>query len=77
MSEDRDFRVKSGRIRGTSPKRVRSFVGRVLASTEKAGGTYRNHSRRPTATNFGRGRSAILAAQRSPLGRNRGAVVNV
>ena len=47
----------------------------MLAATEKAGGTYRNHSNRPNGTNFGRGRSASLAAQRSPLGRNRGAVV--
>jgi len=75
MSEDRDFRVRPGRIRGTRPKRVRSFVGRVLAATEKAGGSFRKHKGRSTGTRFGRGGSASLAARRGNVGRHRGAVV--
>jgi type IV secretory pathway VirD2 relaxase len=75
MSDERDFRVKPGRIRSARPKRVRSLVSRVLAATEKAGGRHRSTRHGSTGTSFGRGGSASLAAQRRLLGRHRSAVV--
>ncbi len=75
MSNEQDIRIKPGRIRSTRPKRVRSFVGRVLSATQKAGGRYSKGGRRSTSKSFGRGRSATLSAQNSLLGRHRSAVV--
>lgn len=75
MSDERDFRIRPGRIRSTRPKRVRSFVGRVLAATEKAGGLHGSRRRGSTGTSFGRGGSASLVARNRLLGRHRGAVV--
>ena len=38
MSRDDDFHVRIGRIRDRGTGRIKPFVGRVLASTQKAGG---------------------------------------
>lgn len=75
MSGERDFRVRPGRIRSSRPKKVRSFVGRVLAATEKAGGSFGQRSGHSTGRGFGRGGSAAMAARNRLLGRHRGAVV--
>lgn len=75
MSNERDFRIRPGRIRSSRPKRVRSFVGRVLAATEKAGGRHRKGNNSSAGTRFGRGGSAALAAHNRLLGRPRSAVV--
>lgn len=75
MSDEREFRVKPGRIRSTTPKRVRSFVSRVMAATEKAGGRHRTSRGGSTGTRFGRGGSASLVARNGLLSRHRSAVI--
>lgn len=75
MSDERDFRVKPGRIRSTRSKRVGSFVSRVTAATEKAGGRHGTSRRGSTGTSFGRGGSASLVARNGLLSRHRSAVI--
>lgn len=75
VSDTGDFRLRPGGVRGTRPKRVRSFVGRVLSATQKAGGVHRQSKGRSPGTRFGRGRSAALVGRDSLLGQHRSAVV--
>jgi type IV secretory pathway VirD2 relaxase len=74
MSRDDDIRIRPGRVHSTKPRGAKSFVARVLAATQKAGGL-----RRPGASGkaraFGRGRAASLLALRGLASRSRGVVV--
>ena len=77
MADDREFRVRPGRIRSTRAQQARPFIAQALAAAKKAGGgvsrTGRvvsgNHSR------FGRGQRASIQANRLITSRTRGAVV--
>jgi type IV secretory pathway VirD2 relaxase len=73
MSRDDDIRIRPGRIRSTKPGRAKSFVARVLAATQKAGGLHRGA--RAKAGSFGRGRAASLLARRGLTSKSRGVVV--
>jgi type IV secretory pathway VirD2 relaxase len=74
MSRDDDIRIRPGRIRSTKPGRAKSFVARVLAATQKAGGLHRSGGR-GQARAFGCGRAASLLALRGLASRSRGVVV--
>jgi type IV secretory pathway VirD2 relaxase len=75
MSRDDDIRVRPGRIRSTKPGRTRSFVSRVLAATQKAGGLHRSGARGKERGSFGRGRAASLSALRGLTSHSRGVVI--
>ena len=77
MSDEREFRIRPGRIRSRSGQRARPFIAQALAAAEKAGGRV---SRAGTITSagrstFGRGKTASIQANRFLTSRSRGAVV--
>ncbi|MBG0809925.1 DUF3363 domain-containing protein [Methylosinus sp. H3A] len=73
MSRDHDIRIRPGRIRSTKPGKGKSFVARVLAATQKAGGLHRGT--RGKAGSFGRGRAASLLAIRGLTSKSCGVVI--
>jgi type IV secretory pathway VirD2 relaxase len=75
MSSDDDIRVRPGRIRSTKPGKAKSFVSRVLAATQKAGGLHRSGARGKERGGFGRGRAASLSALRGLTSHSRGVVI--
>lgn len=75
MPGDDEFNIRPGRIRSKQPVRGKSFIARVLAATQKAGGVHRATSRGKGSGAFGRGRAASLGALRGLTSRSRGAVV--
>lgn len=77
MSDDREFRIRPGRIRSTRAQQVRPFIAQALAAAKKAGGGV-SRSGRVTSGNrsrFGRGQRASVQANRLITSRTRGAVV--
>lgn len=77
MSDDREFRIRPGRIRSTRSQQVRPFIAQALAAAKKAGGGV-SRSGRVTSGNrsrFGRGQRASVQANRLITSRTRGAVV--
>src|ERR1700730_19418099 len=75
MSRDDDFRVRVGRIRDRGGcRRTKPFVGRVLASAQKAGGLYAGRQRSARST-FGRGRAAAFLATGTLTDRSRSVVI--
>ena len=75
MSGDDEFNVRPGRIRSKRPVRGRSFVARVLAATQKAGGLHRGGARGKSRGGFGRGRAAGLSALRGLTSSSRVVVI--
>ena len=75
MSGDDEINIRPGRIRSKTPVRGKSFVARVLAATQKAGGLHRAGARGKGRGGFGRGRAASLGALRGLTSKSRGAVV--
>ncbi|GAN88308.1 relaxase/mobilization nuclease and DUF3363 domain-containing protein [Komagataeibacter intermedius] len=77
MARDDDFRVRPGRIRLPRVREGRSFIGRVLAATNRAGGMGRPGSGRAGKgpSTFGRGRGAATRANRLLSRRTRLALV--
>ncbi|MEJ0066207.1 MAG: DUF3363 domain-containing protein [Caulobacteraceae bacterium] len=73
MTDEREFRPRPGRIRHGGSRDSRSFVGRVLAATRKAGGP--GGGRTSWASVFGRGRASSLNALRRVGGRSRLVIV--
>lgn len=77
MPDERDFRVRPGRIRSTRAQQARPFVAQALAAAKKAGGGV-SRSVRVSSSNrsrFGRGQRASIQANRLITSRTRGAVV--
>ena len=74
MSGDDEINIRPGRIRAR-PAKGKSFVARVLAATQKAGGLHRSGARGKGRGGFGRGRAASLGALRGLTSKSRGAVV--
>src|ERR1700731_3551462 len=74
MTRDDDFHVRLGRVRNQGRGVNKPFVGRVLASAQKAGGLHAG-PRRGARSTFGRGRPAAFLAGRSLSGRSRRVVV--
>ncbi|MES0179017.1 relaxase/mobilization nuclease and DUF3363 domain-containing protein [Mesorhizobium sp. M0025] len=77
MRRDNDFRVRPGRIRSHAGHRARPFIFQALAAAQRAGGHISRKGRitSPSASTFGRGRSASIRANRLITGRSRGAVI--
>ncbi len=77
MSDDREFRVRLGRIRSTRAQQARPFIAQALAAARKAGGGV-SLSGKMDASNrsrFGSGQVASLQAGRRITPHSRGAVV--
>jgi type IV secretory pathway VirD2 relaxase len=77
MPDDREFRVRPGRIRSTRAQQARPFIAQALAAAKKAGGGV-SRSGRVTSGNrsrFGHGQRASIQANRLVTSRTRGAVV--
>ncbi|ESX79376.1 VirD2 family relaxase/mobilization nuclease [Mesorhizobium sp. LSHC414A00] len=77
MNRDDSFRVRPGRIRSRAGQRARPFIFQALAAAQRAGGHISRNGRitSPSASTFGRGRSASIRANRLITGRSRGVVV--
>ena len=77
MSDDREFRIRPGRIRSTRAQQARPFVAQALAAAQKAGGRV-SRSGKITPGNrsrFGRGQRASIQANRLLSGRSRVVVI--
>ncbi|MDO5619887.1 MAG: DUF3363 domain-containing protein [Paracoccus sp. (in: a-proteobacteria)] len=77
MPDDREFRIRPGRIRSTRAQQARPFIAQALAAAKKAGGGV-SRAGRVTPGNrsrFGRGQRASIQANRLITARTRGAVV--
>lgn len=77
MSDEREFRIRPGRIRSTRTQQARPFIAQALAAAKKAGGGI-SRSGRIVAGNrsrFGHGQRASIQANRLITSRSRGAVV--
>ncbi|PVA08680.1 type VI secretion protein [Pelagivirga sediminicola] len=77
MADDREFRVRPGRIRSTRAQAARPFIAQALAAAKKAGGGV-SRSGRITSGNrsrFGYGQRASIQANRLITARSRGAVI--
>ncbi|MGX1097333.1 relaxase/mobilization nuclease domain-containing protein [Amorphus sp. MBR-141] len=77
MADEREFRVRPGRIRSTRAQRARPFIAQALAAAQKAGGHVSRSGRiSPGArSHFGRGRTASVVANRLLTGRSRVVVI--
>ncbi|MFG1230399.1 relaxase/mobilization nuclease domain-containing protein [Xanthobacter wiegelii] len=77
MADDREFRVRPGRIRSTRTQRARPFIAQALAAAQKAGGHVSRSGRISSGTrsHFGRGRAASIVANRFLTGRSRIVVI--
>ncbi|MBB6014514.1 type IV secretory pathway VirD2 relaxase [Aquamicrobium lusatiense] len=77
MSDDSEFRIRSGRIRSTRAQQARPFIAQALAAAQKAGGRV-SRSGKITPGNrsrFGRGQRASIQANRLLSGRSRIVVI--
>ena len=77
MSDERDFRVRPGRIRSTSAQRARPFIAQALAAAQRAGGSVSRQGKIGSGarSRFGRGQCASIQANRLITARSRGAVI--
>lgn len=77
MADDREFRVRPGRIRSTRTQRARPLIAQALAAAQKAGGHVSRSGRISfsTRSHFGRGRTASVVANRLLTGRSRVVVI--
>ncbi|MFG1237730.1 DUF3363 domain-containing protein [Xanthobacter autotrophicus DSM 597] len=77
MADDREFRVRPGRIRSTRAQRARPFIAQALAAAQKAGGHISRSGRISSGarSHFGRGRAASIVANRFLTGRSRIVVI--
>lgn len=77
MADDREFRVRPGRIRSTRTQRGRPFIAQALAAAQKAGGHVSRSGRISSSgrSHFGRGRTASIVANRFLTGRSRIVVI--
>jgi type IV secretory pathway VirD2 relaxase len=77
MSNEDDFRVRTGRIRSRPKERAKPFIAQALAAAQRAGGYVRRNGRiaAPRSSRFGRGRAATVQANRFLTSRTRLATV--
>ncbi|OZA91361.1 MAG: type VI secretion protein, partial [Azorhizobium sp. 39-67-5] len=77
MSDEREFRVRPGRIRSTRAQQARPFIAQALAAARKAGGGVSRTGKLASGnrSRFGSGQVASLQAGRRITPRSRGAVV--
>ena len=77
MADEREFRIRPGRIRSTRAQSARPFIAQALAAAKKAGGGVSRSGRVVSASRsrFGRGPRASIQANRFITARTRGAVI--
>ncbi|WP_202331029.1 relaxase/mobilization nuclease domain-containing protein [Mesorhizobium sp. L-8-3] len=77
MSDEREFRVRPGRIRSSKAQRARPFIAQALTAAQKAGGSISRKGRigPGNRSRFGRGQRAAVQANRLLTARSRGAVI--
>ncbi len=77
MADEREFRVRPGRIRSSGAQRARPFIAQALAAAKKAGGGVSRSGRivPGNRSRFGHGQRASIQANRLITSRSRGAVV--
>ena len=77
MADEREFRVRPGRVRSTRSQSSRAFIAQALAAAQRAGGSVSRSGRiRPDdRPQFGRGRVASIQANRFLTSRSRIAVI--
>ena len=77
MADEREFRIRPGRIRSTRAQQARPFIAQALAAAKKAGGGVSRSGRivPGNRSRFGHGQRASIQANRLITSRTRGAVV--
>ncbi|MFG1421319.1 relaxase/mobilization nuclease domain-containing protein [Roseixanthobacter liquoris] len=77
MADEREFRVRPGRIRSSRAQRARPFIAQALAAAQKAGGHVSRSGRISSGarSHFGRGRTESIIANRLLTGRSRIVVI--
>ncbi|MFC0217557.1 relaxase/mobilization nuclease domain-containing protein [Pseudochelatococcus lubricantis] len=77
MADERDFRIRPGRIRSTRAQSTRPFIAQALAAAKKAGGGVSRSGRIVSGnrSRFGHGQRASIQANRLITSRSRGAVI--
>ena len=77
MADDREFRIRPGRVRSSGSQRARPFIAQVLAATQRAGGGISRAGRIKSGHTscFGRGQRASIQANRLITASTRGAVI--
>ncbi|MBZ9775148.1 relaxase/mobilization nuclease domain-containing protein [Mesorhizobium sp. CO1-1-8] len=77
MTDEREFRIRAGRIRSNRGQAARPFIAQALAAAKKAGGSIsRSGQISPgNRSSFGRGRIANVQANRLLTGRSRVTVI--
>lgn len=75
VPDDREFRIRPGRIRSTRAQAARPFVAQALAAAKKAGGIGRAGLSGSGRSRFGVGQRASVQANRLINARSRGVVV--
>lgn len=77
MANEREFRIRPGRIRSTRAQQARPFIAQALAAAKKAGGGVSRSGRivPGNRSRFGHGQRASIQANRLITSQSRGAVV--
>jgi len=76
MTRDDDLRVRVGRVRDRgSVRRAKPFIAQALAAAERAGGMKTRSGRGARSSTFGRGRAAVITANRWLTDRTRNVTV--
>jgi type IV secretory pathway VirD2 relaxase len=77
MPDEREFRLRPGRIRSSGKQSTRPFVAQALAAAKKAGGGVSRSGRivPGNRSRFGHGQRASIEANRLITSRSRGAVI--
>ncbi|PIO99477.1 relaxase/mobilization nuclease domain-containing protein [Pleomorphomonas carboxyditropha] len=77
MADEREFRVRPGRIRSSGAQRAKPFIAQALAAAKKAGGGASRSGRivPGNRSRFGHGQRASIQANRLITARSRGAVI--
>jgi type IV secretory pathway VirD2 relaxase len=77
MADEREFSVRPGRIRSSGAQRTKPFIAQALAAARKAGGNISRSGRISPGnrSQFGRGRTASIQANRLLTGRSRVVVI--
>jgi type IV secretory pathway VirD2 relaxase len=73
VSDEREFRVRPGRIRSSKAQRARPFIAQALAAAQRAGGrlSYSGNISPGNRSRFGRGKRATVQANRLLTSRSR------
>lgn len=77
MPNEREFRIRPGRIRSSGSQRAKPFIAQALAAAKKAGGGVSRSGRimPGNRSRFGDGQRASIQANRFITSRSRGAVI--